>query len=261
MKFYDSHTHLDFKDFEADLDAVLNRAQHVGVRHINLSGTVASGWPTIQKIVQQYQICHAAYGLHPMFMSEHHQQRDLDLLQQWAKFKETIAIGEIGLDYFIPDPDKKAQLNLFIQQLEIAHAHHLPVIIHARKALDLIIQQLRKFPGLQGSIHSFSGSMQQAQQCVDLGFYLGFGGPITYSRATRLRKIVSTIPLQYLLLETDSPDQPDVQHHGERNEPAYLPIIAHEVAKLKQLDIGEVAQICYRNTIDLFKISNSQEHT
>lgn len=251
MNLIDSHTHIDFDDFNTDRKGVIKRASTAGLADIIISSTVASGWQNIKEITNASAICHPAYGLHPMFMGEH-KTAHRDDLKYWIENENPVAIGEIGLDYFIQNPDREGQLVLFIAQLELAHEFNLPVIIHARKALDNILQQLRKFPTLKGSIHSFSGSEQQAKQLIDLGFYLGFGGPITYTRASRLRKLVATLPLQSVLLETDSPDQPDSTHYGERNEPAYLPNIAKTIAELRGIELQEVAQQTTQNAYNLF---------
>ena len=257
MYFIDSHTHIDFPSFSDDLEAVLSRAQDNGVKQFIVSATTAQRWKCIRNVTLNHPACFAAYGLHPLFMQEH-QPNVMALLQDWVSDNDPVAIGEIGLDFFIPNPDKKAQLSLFITQLELAVAFDLPVIIHARKSLDLVLKELRRFTSLRGSIHSFSGSEQQANQLIDRGFYLGFGGPITYNRATRLRTLVTNLPLERLLLETDSPDQPDASHHGQRNEPTFLPIIAQTIADLKDIDIKTVAHITRQNTLTLFPQLDTQ---
>jgi len=252
MQFIDSHTHLDFPEFDFDRDAAISRAIESGVSNIVVSATVAENWRKLEVAVKKYQPhCFAAYGLHPMFMPEHRQSHLSELSDQLQK-ENVVAVGEIGLDFFIPNPDKEAQLNLFVTQLEIASELSLPVIIHSRKSLDIVLKHLRKFPRLKGSIHSFSGSEQQAKQLIDLGFYLGFGGPITYNRATRLQALVKNLPLGSLLLETDSPDQPDSDHYGERNEPAYIHNVAETIAVLRGIDIEEVASATTRNAQELF---------
>jgi TatD DNase family protein len=190
---------------------------------------------------------------------EQHGQSDLNALKIWLENNDAVAVGEIGLDFFITDQDqdsKNAQIELFVAQLQIATDFDLPVIIHARKSLDIVLKYLRKFPDLRGSIHSFSGSEQQAKQLIDLGFYLGFGGPVTYNRATRLRKIIVKLPLDALLLETDSPDQPDALHHAQRNEPAYLVNIATEIAHLRGIELSELASVTSENAKKLFNIQD-----
>jgi len=259
MILIDSHSHLDFSEFDNDRADMLNRAKKSGVSDIIISATTAERWPLLKNLKQidsSKPECHIAYGLHPMFMSEHKLEH-LDSLKTLLEKEEAIAVGEIGLDFFIPEPDMKKQIDFFTAQLAIANELNLPVIIHARKSQDIVLKYLRQFPNLRGSLHSFSGSEQQAKQLIDLGFYLGFGGPITYTRATKLRKLVSTLPLEALLIETDSPDQPDALHFGERNEPAYLPNIAETIAQLRGISIDEVARITTYNTRTLFKLEET----
>ncbi len=256
MELIDSHSHIDFSEFHNDRAAVISRAKDAGVSNIIVSSTTAQRWEQVTAVVDE-TICHAAYGLHPMFMHEY-QAGDLDKLKQYIENHKTIAIGEIGLDFFIPEShqndNKQKQLEVFITQLEIAVAYNLPVIIHARKSLDIILKHLRRFPSVVGSIHSFSGSEQQAKQLIELGFYLSFGGPITYPRATRLQKLVKNLPLENMLIETDSPDQPDVSHHQQRNEPAYLPTVASTIANLKKIEIHQVAKATTANAKRLFAL-------
>ncbi len=255
MNFIDSHTHLDFAEFDHDRKEVLDRAAKNHVSDIVISGTTAKRWPLISQLACENcsPKCHAAYGLHPMFMNEH-KDEDIAALKKILTSKKAVAVAEIGLDFFIPNPDRDAQIKLFVAQLDIARQMNLPVIIHARKSQDIVLKYLRRFPDLRGSMHSFSGSEQQAKQFIDLGFYLGFGGPITYTRATRLRKLVSNLPLDTMLIETDSPDQSDSKHQGKRNEPAYLPNVAVTVALLRDISVEEVAQATSDNARILFKL-------
>lgn len=259
MHLFDSQTHLDFAEFDRDRDDVLCKAKGAGVEHVIISATTGKGWDNIQHIVEQvkpeWPERYAAFGLHPMFMNEH-KLEDLDKLKEVLKNTNAVAVGEIGLDFFIPvsDQDKDAQIHLFIEQLKIADIFSLPVIIHARKSLDIVLKYLRLFSNLTGSIHSFSGSQQQAEQLIEQGFYLGFGGPVTFDRATKLRNIVRQMPLEKLLIETDSPDQSDATHYGKRNEPAYLTAIAQSIAELRQLSVEDLAMATTKNAKKLFKI-------
>lgn len=258
MELIDSHSHIDFTEFDHDRSEAILRAKNVGVSHIIISSTIADGWKNIADITNANKpICHAAYGLHPMFMDEV-DHSDLDKLKEFLLINKAVAIGEIGLDFFIPesknDHNKTKQIETFLKQLDIAMEIKLPVIIHARKSLDIILKHLRNYPALTGSIHSFSGSEQQAKQLIDLGFYLGFGGPITYSRATRLQKLVKILPLDSMLIETDSPDQPDSSHHQQRNEPAYLPYVANCIAKIRNIDTNQVATVTTNNAKALFQL-------
>ena len=262
MQLIDSHTHIDFSDFNSDRNTSIQRALDVGVSDIIVSSTTADRWCFVKKVCDANpQNCHPAYGLHPMFMNQHKlgaDDNDVNRLKLWLQNNAVIAIGEIGLDFYIKEANsanREAQLRLFISQLEIAADLGLPVIIHARKSLDIVLKHLRKFPAVRGSIHSFSGSEQQAKQLIDLGFYLGFGGPITYDRATRLQKLLSQLPLEAMLIETDAPDQPDSSHYGQRNEPAFIHHIAGKIAEIKQIDINLVAKTTTQNAIELFRLN------
>ena len=267
----DSHSHIDFSEFDVDRVNVINRAMIAGVTDVIVSSTQADRWQLIKNICDENSLCHPAYGLHPMFMNEHrlntgkisesvNSGNDIDRLKYFLEKNHAIAIGEIGLDFIIKEADekhRKAQLELFISQLEIATEMQLPVIIHARKSLDIILKYLRKFPKVRGSIHSFSGSTQQAKQLIDLGFYLGFGGPITYNRATRLQQLIKDLPLDALLVETDSPDQPDSSHHLQRNEPAYIVKVVEKIAELKLMEVESISRATTENAMKLFNLGNN----
>jgi TatD DNase family protein len=180
--------------------------------------------------------------------------QDLDHLERWLQSKRMIAVGECGLDFFIFNQQKNveqakaAQQHLFHNQIALAEQYHLPVILHSRKSLNLILKEIRQYPNLRGVVHSFSGSKQQAHQLIDLGF----GGPITYPRAKKLHHLVSTLPLDALLLETDAPDQPDASHYGQPNEPAFLHLIAETIAKLRGILFNDVIHSTTDNAKRLF---------
>lgn len=261
MQLIDSHSHIDFKEFDEDRNEAINRALLAGVSDIVVSSTTSKRWQFVKTVCDENpQVCHPVYGLHPMFMAEHNLSKegnDVDRLKNWIDQNHTIAIGEIGLDFLIEEANqenREAQLELFISQLEIASDLKLPVIIHARKSLDIVLKYLRKFPNLKGSIHSFSGSEQQAKQLIDIGFYLGFGGPITYSRATRLHKLIKSLPIEAILVETDAPDQPASIHHLQRNEPAFIAQVVEKIAELKGLGQDVVANETSKNASKLFNL-------
>ncbi len=257
MQFIDSHCHLDFSVFNNDRDQLIESARTKGVEKIIIPAVSRKNWQAVKILKESYAIAEVAYGLHPMFMSQHKKAHLAELrlfLQASTEINRPIAIGECGLDFYIKDADKSTQIEIFVEQLKIASDFSLPVIIHARKSLDIILKYVRKFPELNGVIHSFSGSMQQAEICMNQGFLLGFGGPVTYTRATKLRKLVVELPLEGLLLETDAPDQPDSKHWGQRNVPANLIDIATVVAELRAINLSEVAHITTQNAKELFKL-------
>ena len=255
MRLIDSHCHLDLSAFDPDRNAVLKRARDNGVTNVIVPAVQATGWEKLQSISGEHNPVqvHPAYGLHPVF-ERYHEANDLLLLEKQLSHDSTIAVGECGLDFFIDEYDKAKQLSFFTGQLDLAVQHQLPVIIHSRKSLDLVLKELRLRPGLIGVVHSYSGSYQQAKQLIDLGFYLGFGGPITYPRATKLRGLVVGLPLESLLIETDAPDQPDISNHGQRNEPSWLSNIVTCVAELRKTSSEEVAEVTTKNSEQLFRL-------
>lgn len=253
MELIDSHCHFDAEEFDPDRDAVYSRALAAGITAILSPATTAATWPRLQKTAQQYAGVYPAYGLHPM-MSAQHQPDHLSLLEEWIVREKPHAIGECGLDFYAGREDEHKQRMLLKGQLALAAAHDLPIIIHARRAVEDVILLLRDYPTVRGVLHSYSGSLEQAKRLIDHGFYLGFGGPLTWPKSQRLRALVKQLPLNTLLLETDAPDQTGQAHRHTRNEPAYLPEIACTVAALQTLSVDDVAQQTSANAHQLFAL-------
>lgn len=250
----DSHCHLDADAFAADRARVLNAARSAGVDTIVIPAVEAAGWSGLAELCADEPGLYPAWGLHPMFLDRHRPEH-LTRLDDWLRERRPVAVGECGLDGFVPGLDWQAQQHYFQAQLDLAVEHDLPVIVHARRAVDAVIAALRARPGLRGVVHSFSGSEQQAGQLFDLGIHLGIGGPVTYERAKRLRRIVATMPVELLLLETDAPDQPLSGFQGQRNEPARLPMVLDCVARLRHCAPAELAAQTRENTRRLFGLS------
>ncbi len=253
MQLVDSHCHLDAPAFDGDRDAVLARAGAAGVAAMVVPAVTAAGWPGLRQACAANPALHPAYGLHPMFLAEHCPPH-LDALRAWVEREAPCAIGECGLDFFVEGLDPDTQRQYFHAQLQLAREAGLPVIVHARRATEEVIHTLRRVGGLRGVVHSFSGSPEQARQLWDLGFLIGLGGPLTYPRANRLRTLVATMPLEFLLLETDAPDQPDAAIRGQRNEPARLPAVAAAIAGLRGQTVEEIAARTSENARRLFKL-------
>ncbi|MFC3715343.1 TatD family hydrolase [Luteimonas soli] len=247
----DSHCHLDAGEFDRDRDQVVARARAAGVVRQVVPAIHAAGWPKLRGICAGTDGLFPAYGLHPMFLTEHRPEH-LAQLRDWIERERPIAVGECGLDYFVEGLDHDAQQRYFEGQLALAREHDLPVIVHARRAVDAVIASIRRVGKLRGVVHSWSGSRQQAEQLWELGFLLGIGGPVTYQRANRLRKLVADMPIEHLLLETDAPDQPDSAIQGQRNEPARLRAVCETVAELRGISPEEVARATTGNAERLF---------
>jgi TatD DNase family protein len=250
----DSHVHLDDTSFDDDRGAVVERARAAGVTLQIIPGVDAASWPRIQALCTPGSGLYAAYGLHPLFMRQHRPEH-LAALSQWLETHQPVAVGEIGLDFYVKGVDAEEQRSYFRQQLVLAREFELPVIVHARAAMDEVTTALRRAGGLRGVVHSFAGSQQQAEQLWKLGFHIGIGGPVTYERAQRLRRIVTNMPIEYLLLESDAPDQPLSTHRGERNEPTRVAEILQCVAGLRNEDPATVAAATTANARRLFAIA------
>lgn len=252
-RLVDSHCHLDAGEFDPDRDAVVARARAAGVHAQVLPATHADEWPRLREAAASAPGLHAAYGLHPTFL-EHHREPHLDELRAWIEREQPVAVGECGLDFFVEGLDPEAQAHYFEAQLRVARDHDLPVIVHARRAVDQVTATIRRIGGLRGVVHSFSGSLQQAEKLWEAGFMLGLGGPVTYERANRLRRLAAGMPLEFLLLETDAPDQPDSGIRGQRNEPARLRVVCETIAELRGMDPAEVAEVTTANATRLFSL-------
>lgn len=250
----DSHAHLDDSSFDHDRGEVVRRARQVGVSQIVVPAIHRDSWEGIKRLCAEYPEAAPAYGMHPLFL-DHHRPEHLDQLAVWLAEHPAVAVGEIGLDYFIQELDREKQQIYFERQLRVARDFDLPVIVHARRAMDEVTATLRRIGGLRGVVHSFSGSEQQAEQLWRLGFHIGIGGPVTYERAQRLRRIVASMPIEHLLLETDAPDQPSSSHRGERNEPAHLAAVLRVVSELRGSSEEEVAAATTANAKSLFRFS------
>lgn len=249
----DTHVHFDDASFDADRDAAYQRACAAQITMQIVPAIHAEQWVTMRDICRIYPHLYPAYGLHPMYLHRH-QTAHLHQLEQWLEQENPVAVGECGLDFYVKTLDIKQQIQFFTAQLATAKSFDLPVIIHARRSVDEVIKYIRRAGAMRGVVHSFAGSEQQAKQLIDLGFYLGFGGTITYDRAKRLQRLLQTLPLNALLLETDSPDQPLSTHRGERNEPAYLTEVLQKMADLRQQSVETIAQATTQNAKRLFKI-------
>ena len=251
MSLTDSHCHLDDDRFDQDRDNIVKRARALRIDRIVIPSTTANRWPRVKQVSESYVGMYPAYGLHPMFI-EQHRITHLQELDEWLDREKPLAVGECGLDFYHSRVDEKWQLQLFCEQLQLAINHRLPVIVHARKATDQVIGLLRKNAPMSGVIHSFSGSLQQAMQIIDLGFKLGIAATVGFERAKKLRAVVAKVPDHGLLLESDAPDQPGANHRGELNEPAYIVEHLATIAELREISESDLIEILKKNSQELF---------
>jgi TatD DNase family protein len=248
----DSHCHLDFSVFDEDRKKIVSDAKQLGVSQFVVPGVEASQWQKLMDISEQYPEFNFALGIHPYFLKSYKPQHLQDLRHQLEN-SSAIAVGECGIDGSLPD--LPLQQSIFQAHVEIANDFNKPLIVHHRKSHHLILQTFANIkPQCGGVIHAFSGSKQDALKYIELGFKLGIGGTITYPRANKTRIAVSDLPLESLVLETDSPDMPINGYQGQRNEPKRLMKVAESLAQLKNTSVDNVAEQTQLNTIEVFNL-------
>lgn len=254
MNIIDTHCHLDVADFQLDRNEVLERCRALGVAKIIVPAIQSETWPGLLSLCNEEAGLYPALGLHPVFINQHHAD-DIKKLEQLLETVTPIAIGEIGLDFYLKELDQQQQLKLFEAQLNIAKAHDLPVILHVRKAHDQVLQLLKKVKVKGGFCHAFNGSMQHAQHYIDLGFKLGFGGTLTYANSTKIHRLAKELPLESIVLETDAPDMVVESHRGERNSPEYVIESLNALAKLRNEEVEVIAAQTTKNANDVMNFS------
>lgn len=249
--FIDTHCHLDAAEFNGQQDAIVRAAQTAGVVALVLPAIERANFDTMNRLCTKYPNCAPAYGIHPMYV-DRATPADLGELRGYLAQADTVAVGKIGLDFFVEGYDQKIQEFYFSEQLRLAREFELPVLLHIRRAQDIVLKHLRQIPVRGGIAHAFNGSAQQAAEFIKLGFKLGFGGAMTYSRATRLRKLAATLPLECIVLETDAPDiPPEFLERGHSNKPEYLPRIAQILAELRGIPLEEIARATTANALSV----------
>ena len=263
MSFWiDTHCHLDASEFASDVQAVRARAADAGVAHCVLPAVCAADFAKVRELAHETGDSYAL-GIHPMYV-ENSQDGDLVLLdqalQEYRLDPQLVAVGEIGLDFFVPElcvsPLRERQEYFYVEQLKLARQHDLPVLLHVRRSVDRVLKGLRAQAdgkAWHGIAHAFNGSEQQAQAFIALGLKLGFGGALTYERALQLRRLAASLPLESIVLETDAPDMPPHWLYRSaaeradglaqaRNEPCELPRIGAELARLRGIEASELAR-------------------
>lgn len=246
----DTHCHLDAHEFDNDREEVIRQAvEQQGVGIMVVPAVDRASFERVASLAGKYPQCAMALGIHPMYVS-HSRPEDLAVLADFLAHRNPVAVGEIGLDFFVEGYDRERQEYFFAEQLKLASQYDLPVILHVRKSIDTILKYLRKIRVTGGIAHAFNGSRQQAEEFIALGFKLGFGGAMTYPRALRIRALAATLPLDAIVLETDAPDIPPewIGNRG-RNSPNELLKIAEVFAQLREMSLAQVAEITTKNTL------------
>lgn len=254
---FDSHAHIDDERFEADRDEVIARARENGVAGIINIGANMDSSRRSMVLAGRYPGIYAAVGIHPHDAKDV-QEGDDERLAEWVRTPKVVAIGEIGLDYHYDFSPREIQHKVFIRQLDVARQTGRPVIIHDREAHGDILRLLKtEGRGIPGVLHCFSGSVEMAQELLKLGFYLSIGGPVTFKNAAKLPEVACAIPLERLLLETDCPYLTPHPYRGQRNEPAYVRLVAERVAALRNMELAQLAAATTANVCRLFSIAPS----
>lgn len=253
MRFIDTHAHIYDDTFLPEIDDILKNAKSIGVDKILMPGIDSSCIESMLALEAKYpQHCLAMMGLHPCYVKENYKQ-ELAIVEGWLKKRKFVAIGEIGLDFYWDKTFTQQQHEAFEIQMQWAIDYNLPIVIHTRNAMGETIEAVKPFSkkGLRGAFHCFSGSHESAKQIIDMGFYLGLGGVLTYKNAG-VAEAIKDIPMEHLFLETDAPYLSPVPHRGKRNEPAFMIEVAKKIAEIKQLPLHEIAEITTRNAETLF---------
>ena len=256
MELIDTHTHLDFPDFDPDRSELMAESRALGVRRMVVLGVYQDNWQRVWDLVQGDPDLHAAFGLHPVYLEQHRPQ-DLTALGDWltrlAGHRQVCAVGEIGLDYFIETLDRERQQALFEAQLQLAQDFNLPALIHVRRSHAAVIATLKRFKlPRAGIIHAFAGSREEAREYLKLGFKLGLGGAPTWPQALRMHRVLADLPLEAIVLETDAPDMAPAMFPGQRNTPAHLPAICEALAALMKVTPQRLAAVSTANASEVF---------
>jgi TatD DNase family protein len=248
----DTHSHLYLEEFHPDIEDVMKRAVDEGVDRIYLPAVDSSSTGMMLKLEAQYPgVCISMMGLHPCSVKENY-LHELDLVSGWLLKRKFAAIGEIGLDFYWDKTFIKEQYEVFHRQIELAIRYQLPIVIHTREAMAETIEVVKKYQGkIKGIFHCFGGSLEEANSIIEMGFYLGIGGVVTYKKSG-LADVIEQIGLEHIVLETDSPYLTPVPFRGKRNESSYLKFIVEKIAEVKGISANEIADITTSNAQKVF---------
>lgn len=262
MQLFDTHTHLDASQFKEDQEQVIARAVEAGVTRMVNVGFNRETIPTTMELVEKYDFIYAAIGWHPVDAIDM-KDGDLEWIAELCKHDKVVAIGEIGLDYYWDTSPKDIQHQVLRRQIGLARELSMPIVIHNRDAHEDIVKILReeKAGDVGGIMHSFSGSWETAKLCLDMGFHLSFGGPITFKNARQPKEVLEKVPLDRLLIETDAPYLTPHPFRGKRNESAYVKYVAETAADIKGISLEEMAEITTKNGLERFGIVSKEEKT
>ncbi|MFL1998982.1 MULTISPECIES: TatD family hydrolase [Lysinibacillus] len=255
--FIDSHVHLNADQYDEDLQAVIDRALEAKVEKMVVIGFDRKTIERTMQLIEQYDFVYGVIGWHPVDAIDCTQE-DLEWIEKLASHPKIVGIGETGLDYYWDKSPKDVQQALFRKQIHLAQKTGLPIIIHNRDATGDVVRILREenAASVGGVMHCFSGSVETARECIAMNFMISLGGPVTFKNARLPKEVATEIPLEHLMIETDAPYLAPHPHRGKRNEPAFVPLVAEEIARLKGLTIEEIGQATTDNAKKFFGIDN-----
>lgn len=255
--FIDTHVHLNADQYEEDLQEVIDRALEAKVERMVVIGFDRKTIERTMQLIEQYDFVYGVIGWHPVDAIDCTQQ-DLEWIEQLASHPKIVGIGETGLDYYWDKSPKDVQQELFRKQIQLAQKINLPIVIHNRDATGDVVQILREenAASVGGVMHCFSGSVETARECIAMNFMISLGGPVTFKNSRLPKEVATEIALEHLMIETDAPYLAPHPHRGKRNEPAFVPLVAEEIARLKGLTIEEIAQATTTNAKNFFGIDN-----
>ena len=249
----DAHIHLDDKRFDIDRDDLIKQALNVGIKQFITPAVSISGFTKLKELSLQYSSIIPSYGLHPYFIDQH-KKDDIKYLDMWLSANKSCAVGECGLDYFLKDLDKDIQQFYFDAQIELAKKYDLPLILHARGAVDAVFSALKNANYYNAMIHSYNGSIEQTRQLIDKGIKFSFGGAICNPNAYKLHKLIKYCPLDSIMFETDAPDQNLYPDYKKINLPINLVKIIQFYAEITQQDIDKIKDKSTSNTSKSFNL-------
>lgn len=254
---FDTHVHLNARQFSEDYDEVIERAFANGVNYMVVVGFDRETIPLAIEIAEKYETIYAAVGWHPVDAIDMTKE-DLNWIEKLSAHEKVVAIGEMGLDYYWDKSPKEIQKEVFRQQIRLAKRVKMPIIIHNREATEDIIEILQQEDAgeVGGIMHCYNDSVDFVQTCLDMNFYISLGGPVTFKNASLPKEVAKEVPLDRLLIETDAPYLAPHPNRGKRNEPAYVTLVAEKIAELREMSVEEVAKITTKNAFSLFNITS-----
>ncbi|WP_107943684.1 TatD family hydrolase [Metasolibacillus fluoroglycofenilyticus] len=255
VTFIDTHVHLNANQYDGDLQQVIDRALAVNVEKMVVIGFDRKTIERAMTLVDKYDFIYAVIGWHPVDAIDC-TEKDLEWIEELAAHPKVVGIGETGLDYYWDKSPKDVQEFWFRKQIKLAQKLDLPIIIHNRDATGDVVRILREENAatVGGIMHCFGGSVETARECINMNFMISLGGPVTFKNARQPKEVAKEIPLEHLLIETDAPYLAPHPYRGKRNEPSYVPLVAEEIARQKELPLEEVANATTANAIRFLKL-------